>query len=554
MLLAVLYAGPASAGAAAPMAVQPDGKIVVAGGVIPGFGMLARLTPNGHLDPSFGDGGIAIDRNATPLTEVAIQPDGKIVALSSSARLTRYQADGSPDLSFGYNGTAAGRGAGGDSAHIALLPDGRIALASADVRIKIPPRQETHTYIFALDGRSAEPVSQVGIVGPLGALASLGDGSLLTAGYSSPSASPHEESQGFLARIVPGTGLPYDPAFGDGGLVTISYSGSLPFFYALLPTADGLYAAGSGDSHVILARFSNEGVLDGGFGSGGFTSVSPGPGSSWATDLAVQADGKVAVAGAVSTKTGQDGPYCDSCVRPLLLRFLPGGTLDPAFGEGGTVLLTEPDGSALPGIGQAVASLADGRTLFLGRPRGGKPGRIVVARVEQSGALDRGFGDEGLATVEACAGNAAIQRRDGCLPSVRARLRVRRVSREGVALRLRIRPSSSWAHITGFELTLPRQVETIEGRGRRIRATLIEAGSPQRLVRVAMTRRELSGFFRNKAPRSILLEIPAGVLRRAKAVPAGRELPFRLAVSFRAGSFGYDEAGTHVVVLRRALG
>lgn len=89
LLALLLSVGTASAGAAAPMAVQPDGKIVVAGGVAPGFGMVARLTPDGDLDPSFGDGGITIDRSSTPFTEVVVQPDGKIVALSSSAQLTR---------------------------------------------------------------------------------------------------------------------------------------------------------------------------------------------------------------------------------------------------------------------------------------------------------------------------------------------------------------------------------------------------------------------------------------------------------------------------------
>jgi uncharacterized delta-60 repeat protein len=554
-LFALLSVGTASAAAAAPMAVQPDGKIVVAGGVAPGFGMVARLTPDGDLDPSFGDGGIAIDRNSTPFTEVVVQPDGKIVALSSSARLSRYQADGSPDLGFGTDGKAVRRGAEGDPAHIALLPDGRIALASTDVRLKIPPRQEAHTYVFAADGRSAEPVSEVGLAGPLDALASRGDGSLFAVGFISPSTSPHEESQGFLVRLVPGGDSLYDPAFGDGaGMVPVSYSGTLPFLYALHPVAEGIYMAGSGGGHVVLARFSEEGVLDGGFGSGGFADASPGPGSSWATDLAVQPDGKVVAAATVSSKTDSTAFYCESCSRPLLLRFLPSGVLDLAFGEDGVVRLTDPDGRPLPAKGQAVASLADGRTLIAGRRTTGSRGRIVVARVERNGELDRSFGDEGIATVEACTGPPAIQRRLGCLPSVRARLRVRRLSGPGVALRLRISPSLSWARVTGFELTLPRQLKTIVGRGRRIGTTLVGEGGRQRPVRVAMARRKLSGFFRSRGSQAISLDVPAGVLKRTEAVPAGRKLLFRLAVSFRAGSFGYDEAGTHVVLLRRALG
>ncbi len=553
-LLALLLGAAASASAAGPMVVQLDGKVVVAGGVTPRFGMLARLNPDGRLDPSFGDGGIAIDRSSAPFTEIVVQPDGKIVALSSSVRLSRYRADGSPDLGFGEDGKAISRGAEGSPAHIALLPEGRIALASADVRAKIPPRQDTHTYVFAADGRSAEPVSEVSLVGPFGALASRGDGSLLAVGFSSPPVSPYGENQGFLARLVPGTGSPYDPAFGGGaGLAPVSYTGSLPFLYALLPVPDGIYAAGSAADHVILARFSAEGLLDGEFGSGGFADASPGPGFSWAADLAIQPDGKIVAAGTVSSQAGKAGAYCETCMRPLLLRFLPSGALDPAFGEGGVVRVPGPSGIPLPAIGQAVASLADGRTVVAGRLGTGRPGTIV-ARVQQNGELDRGFGEGGVATIDACPGGAVVQRLSGCLPSVRARLRVRRSSGRGVALRLGIRPSLRWARITGFELSLPRQLATIEGRGRRIETTLVGNDGRQRPVRVAMTQRELRGFFRSMGSTSISLNVPPGVLKRTEAVPAGRKLQFRLAVSFRAGAFGHDEAGTHVVLLRRALG
>lgn len=548
-LLVLLSVGTASAVAAAPMAVQPDGKIVVAGEVTPRFGMLARLTPDGRLDPSFGDGGIAIDRQSSPITEIVIQPDGKIVALSSSVQLSRYQTDGSPDLGFGQAGKATGRGVD-NPAHIALLPDGRIALSRADIRVKIPPRLGTHTYLFAADGHPMGHVSEVSVVGAFGALASRGDGSLLAVGADPPST---DGNSAFLARLVPGSNSPYDPAFGEGaGLVRARYAESLTYPYTLLPVKDGIYVGGSTADHVFLARFSGDGVIDGQFGSGGFAHAPPGPGSSGAADLAVQPDGKIAAVGTVS-EVGSTGRYCERCRHPLLLRFLPSGALDPVFGQDGVVRLTEPDGRPLLATGQAVASLADGRAVIAGGLTAGRPGTIV-ARVQQNGELDRSFGDEGIATIDACPGGPAAQRRSGCLPSVRARLRARRSSSGGIVLHLGIRPSLKWARITGFELSLPRQLMTIEGRGRRIETKLLEEDGGRRSVRVAMTRRELSGFFRNRAPKSIALNVPVGVLKRTQPVPAERKVPFRLAVSFRAGPSGYDEAGTHVVFLRQALG
>src|SRR5262245_3876975 len=87
-------------------ALQADGKFVVAGTTwLPGGGSqfgLARLNDAGSLDTSFGKGGLVttnfgLDMDAA--NGVAIQGDGKIVVAggsSNAAALARYQADGTP--------------------------------------------------------------------------------------------------------------------------------------------------------------------------------------------------------------------------------------------------------------------------------------------------------------------------------------------------------------------------------------------------------------------------------------------------------------------------
>jgi len=60
--------------AATSIVMQPDGKIVAAGGP------LARYNRDGTLDPGFGTAGKVIDAG---VAAIALQPDGKIVGVAS---------------------------------------------------------------------------------------------------------------------------------------------------------------------------------------------------------------------------------------------------------------------------------------------------------------------------------------------------------------------------------------------------------------------------------------------------------------------------------------
>jgi uncharacterized delta-60 repeat protein len=103
------------------VAVQTDSKIVLAGAEAPGTLMVVRLLPDGQLDSGFGQAGKVLTPvpGGAEARAVTIQPDGKIVVagaaqgtLSIDFLVARYNADGSPDASFG----------GGDG--IAVVPVG----------------------------------------------------------------------------------------------------------------------------------------------------------------------------------------------------------------------------------------------------------------------------------------------------------------------------------------------------------------------------------------------------------------------------------------------
>lgn len=93
------------------LVLQPDGKIIAAGGGISsssGFA-LARYNPNGTLDTGFGSAGQVLTTTFGPASaySVILQSDGKLVAagdINDQFGLVRYLSNGTPDTTFGTNG------------------------------------------------------------------------------------------------------------------------------------------------------------------------------------------------------------------------------------------------------------------------------------------------------------------------------------------------------------------------------------------------------------------------------------------------------------------
>jgi uncharacterized delta-60 repeat protein len=133
---------PFASGQAHAVAIQPDGRIIAVG--THPFGLaLARYMPNGSLDPTFGGDGTvghwgpssppsAIDAHA-----VALQPDGRILAAGGydvfAMGIARFLPHGRLDPSFGGDGVVRTRVKGSEQelSALALQPDGRILVAGS---------------------------------------------------------------------------------------------------------------------------------------------------------------------------------------------------------------------------------------------------------------------------------------------------------------------------------------------------------------------------------------------------------------------------------------
>lgn len=178
-----------------------------------------------------------------------------------------------------------------------------------------------------------------------------------------------------------------DASFGVGGLVTTDFSGDAAVAALVIQPDGGILAAGCADCGTparvaALARYRPDGALDTTFGAAGRVVTALGR-YVGAVDIALQLDGKLVIAGASGT-----GPS-----DFVVARYLPGGALDPGFGDGGSV---DVDLGGFE-VATGIAVQPDGRIIAAGSAtiEGIADDDFAVVRLEASGSPDPTFGAGG---------------------------------------------------------------------------------------------------------------------------------------------------------------
>ena len=143
---------------ATAVALQSDDGILVAGYSDGGYLDLVRYLPDGTLDTTFANGGRVSASSPSPInvaagtvTSVAIQPNNQILVGGSFAEyyvnylgVARFNVDGSPDDSFGDSGIAYDTGiASSSAAEIAIQPDGSVVAAGFSGKLALLARRGT---------------------------------------------------------------------------------------------------------------------------------------------------------------------------------------------------------------------------------------------------------------------------------------------------------------------------------------------------------------------------------------------------------------------------
>lgn len=367
------------------VAIDHHDRIVVAGYTLADRSdiALARFTPSGSLDPSFGDGGkVETDLGANDYAfDLAIQDDGGIVvvgerqaAATDRMVVQRYRPNGTLDPGFGDGGTVlTGFGQRFQSANaVAIAPAGRIVVVGFTSNGSTS-RSAVARYLadggldrsFGGDGRVTTDVSSSGeqftdvVVQP--------DGGIVAAGWAERSLVPAFDAVRYT------TGGSRDPTFHDDGIVRVDVSPGADKAFGLALQPDGKLVlvgatAARGRNEWGLVRLGPRGRLDPTFGVGGKVVTSFGPGYDEADAVAIQANGKLVVAGRIRPGTKDDIG---------VMRFKPGGGHDRTFGAGGRVLTDVAGGSD---AARDLVIASNGKIVVVGEAAIDRIRRFVVAR------------------------------------------------------------------------------------------------------------------------------------------------------------------------------
>jgi uncharacterized delta-60 repeat protein len=329
------------------VAIQPDGKIVVAGTVV------ARFTTTGQLDPSFGSGGI-VTTSLEFVQAVAIQTDGRILVVGTAdggsgdptTGILRLDASGAADGTFGTAGTA----------HINTV------VSSGD-----------------------EAAVAVGVQS---------DGRIVVTGWYYDVVGGMAVARMVVVRVL-ADGTP-DPSFGTGGVKVISLAGSA-FPTSLVLQSDGKIVVGGyvyvpqGSGQIqafMVARFETDGDLDPGFGTGGIVVTGPLPnGSALGSSVALQPDDKIVLGGFV-------GQFAAAA------RYLPSGSPDGAFGTAGLAEVAYP--SFEFALINDMVLRPDGKIVLVGwvqRPTDPDTFDTAVVRLNGDGTPDATFAAGGTTRI-----------------------------------------------------------------------------------------------------------------------------------------------------------
>jgi uncharacterized delta-60 repeat protein len=371
---------------------------------------------DGMLDPSFGNGGLVITGFPPPpppnpfsanelVASLVVLPDGRAVAAGRASTepttpgmgVARYLPSGALDTTFSGDGLVSigcqSFGAGNGGVAVLLQPDGRLIVFGT-----CPPSLFTVARLN-VDGSLDASFGTGGMVFtsfPFFSFAVTGllqpDGRIVAVGYGSSAAG--NPLAPMAARYNADGSL--DSSFGTGGQLTLPLAQEFLVRGAALQPDGKLVIAGRygppGSLDFGLVRLLPNGAADPSFDGDGLATANF-PGTEDGYSVVLLPDGRHVVAGS------HDGDFA-------LVRFLPDGSLDTAFGTGG--LATASFGA--PVTPDEAVRLPNGKLMLAGSTNDTGPAQdFLLARFHADGPLDPSFGNAGFLRTDVNASSNGCQ-------------------------------------------------------------------------------------------------------------------------------------------------
>ena len=353
---------------------------------------------DGDLDTTFGTGGTVFTQfsphGPQPATDIAVQPDGKIVVVSgalasflqSGLNAARYNPDGTLDTTFGSGGKITTFLGGGPQNYNSVLvePDGNLLVAGSYSFLTGPPDQWVYNFRVVRFSPNGSVLMTAGLPSTLPGGLQVNDVALTT-GNKIITVGIHF-SNVYLLRFNTGGSL--DASFDSDGIVNFSAAE----VSAVAAQTDGkVLVAGKLGSDWAVRRFNIDGSPDTSFDGDGIFNAPVGTGASAAKEMIVKPDGKILTVGAA----------LNPGAVTALVQLNPDGSLDNTFDGDGKVFTTVP---ATDG-GMDAELQRDGKIVAFS---GGTGDTFGLSRYLPNGALDITFSGDGIATETVAAKPGAI--------------------------------------------------------------------------------------------------------------------------------------------------
>lgn len=353
---------------------QPDGKIIMTGTSTTPTSydfVVARLNPDGSPDPTFSYDGIAttlINTGGVVCYGSVLQDDGKIILAGFGSFITgtngivvRYTEDGALDNSFGTGGKVQlALGPNGLAiTNVALQPDGKIVCSGmyhngtdGDMMVLRLNSDGSYDTDFSTDGVAYYDLNNSNDV--FWDLAVQDDGKIVAVGTTENLAS---EKEFVVARFNSDGSL--DNSFSSGGYTEIDFANLDNDATSIKIHDNQIFVAGKCNNGSLIvmtcAKLNSDGTMDQSFGSSGKMLIPFYSGSvAGANGICIQPDGKVLLAG-----------YADAGIFKefAVARLNTDGSLDISFGTGGKIQTDLSDHD----VAYSVTMQDDGKFLVAGR-------------------------------------------------------------------------------------------------------------------------------------------------------------------------------------------